>query len=213
MTATISQEKASERYLLDKESILAPLMLIPTVVYIVLLVGFPFVMAILFAFSEVTIADQSIDHLVGLRTFSRVVENPVFQTALKNTFIFTIGSQLTIIVLGNILALALTQDFPGKWLFRFVLLLPWTTPIALGTIGWVWMLDSVFSPIDWIFREVGLLGVGGTWGPATNSYWLGKVTLARISVIAVHVWRILPLSTVILLAGHSSIPRDIKDAV
>jgi multiple sugar transport system permease protein len=32
------------------------------------------------------------------------------------------------------------------------------------------------------------------------------------SVIAVHVWRILPLATVILLAGLSSIPQDIHDA-
>ena len=32
------------------------------------------------------------------------------------------------------------------------------------------------------------------------------------SVITVHVWRMLPLATVILLAGLSSIPKDIQDA-
>ena len=36
--------------------------------------------------------------------------------------------------------------------------------------------------------------------------------MAMGSIIAVHVWRQLPLATVILLAGYSSIPQDIHDA-
>jgi multiple sugar transport system permease protein len=42
--------------------------------------------------------------------------------------------------------------------------------------------------------------------------WLGKPYLAMGSVITVHVWRLLPLSAVILLAGYTSIPQDIHDA-
>ena len=42
--------------------------------------------------------------------------------------------------------------------------------------------------------------------------WLGQPTLARASIIIVNVWRILPLATVIILAGLSSIPQDIHDA-
>ena len=42
--------------------------------------------------------------------------------------------------------------------------------------------------------------------------WLGVPHLAMASVIVIHVWRILPLATVILLAGLTSIPHDIHDA-
>jgi multiple sugar transport system permease protein len=42
--------------------------------------------------------------------------------------------------------------------------------------------------------------------------WLAEPTLARLSVLMVHVWRTLPLATVILLAGLTAIPQDIKDA-
>jgi multiple sugar transport system permease protein len=42
--------------------------------------------------------------------------------------------------------------------------------------------------------------------------WLGHPTLAMASVIAVHAWRMIPFSTVILLAGLTSIPRDIPEA-
>src|SRR5262249_33498381 len=117
-----------------------------------------------------------------------------------------------VLILAKILALALTADFRGKWLLRFFILLPWTTPIALGAVAWLWLLDSIFSPIDWTLRQAGLLGPHTLLGPANNLFWLGKADLARASVIAVHVWRMLPLATVILLAGLTSIPQDLKDA-
>jgi multiple sugar transport system permease protein len=42
--------------------------------------------------------------------------------------------------------------------------------------------------------------------------WLGEPTLAMASVILVHTWRLLPFSTVILLAGLTAIPKDIPEA-
>ena len=60
---------------------------------------------------------------------------------------------LLIVVFGKVLANVLIADFRGRWLVRFLVLLPWTTPVALSTITWLWMLDSVFSPIDWVLRH------------------------------------------------------------
>jgi len=202
----------------DNERVLGVAMLLPAGIYVILLVGLPFLMAVLFAFSDVTIGDPALDTLT-LDTFRRVLADPNFQRALVNSFIFTIISQAIMVVLANILAAALTRNFPGKWLVRFLILLPWATPIAIGTIGWLWMFDSVYSPIDWIFRNLGLLkqiGVGGQVGilkNATNMYWLGEPGLAMFSVILVQIWRMLPMSTVIIMAGLTSISPDIRDAV
>jgi multiple sugar transport system permease protein len=71
-------------------------------------------------------------------------------------------------------------------------------------VSWLWLLDSIFSPIDWVLREVGLLD--------TNMHWLGRPGLATGSVIAVQAWRLIPLAAVIMMAGLVSIPRDIEDA-
>ena len=49
------------------------------------------------------------------------------------------------------------------------------------------------------------------WGPSRNLTWLGKTYLAKASIIFVHVWRMTPLATVILMAGLSSIPTDLSD--
>lgn len=202
---------SGSRYFFDREGVLGPLMILPAVIYIIALVGFPLVLAILYAFSDVTVGDQSID-LVGLRQFRAALENSTFRTALGNTFLFTIASQIVVIVLANVLALVLAADFPGKRLVRFLVLLPWTTPIALGAVGWLWMLDSLYSPIDAVLRSVGLLGPDSVFGPGRNMLWLAQPVLAQLSVLMVHVWRTLPLATVILLAGLTSIPQDVRDA-
>jgi len=200
------------RHLLDNERVLASLMIAPAILYITVLVGFSLVLAILYSLSDATTGDPSLN-FVGLRNFIAVIKDPIFQKSLKNTLIFTFVSQALVIVLSKILALALLQEFKGKRIVRFLILLPWTAPIALGTIGWMWMLDSIFSPIDWVLRYAGLLGTtDAILGSNSNLYWLGIPGLAMTSVILVHTWRMLPLATVILLGGLTAIPKEILDA-
>ncbi len=192
-------------YIRDREEWLGPLMLGPAILYIVLVVGFPFFLALYYSVSDITLGSRSLG-FVGLKNFTGVIGTTKFQTALKNTFVFAILSQLLVLVLGNVLALALQKDFRGKWLVRLLILLPWVAPISLGTIGWLWIVDSIYSVINWTLRAVGI------FGPTFWPIWLGVPHLAMGTVIAVHVWRLLPLATVILLAGLSSIPKDIHDA-
>jgi multiple sugar transport system permease protein len=213
-SAVALPETREGRFWFDRESVLGPLLLLPAVIYIIALVGVPLVLAVLYSLSDATIGDQSID-FVGLKNFQDALANATFRTALYNTFLFTIVSQIVVIVLANVLALVLSADFHGKRLVRFLVLLPWTTPIALGVLGWLWTLDSVYSPIDYGLRQVGLLGVGSPLGPdwyGTNALWLAYPDRARFSVILIQIWRTLPLATVILLAGLTAIPQDIKDA-
>ncbi len=192
--------------LVDREEWLGPLMIGPAVLYVVLVVGVAFFLALYYSFSNITVGSRSLE-FVGLRNFASVVGTTKFQTALWNTFIFAFISQAVVIVLANVLALALLKDFKGKWLVRFLILLPWVAPISIGTIGWLWILDSTYSPINWALVALGIIR------PENWFMWLGIPHLAMGSVIAIHVWRLLPLATVILLAGLTSIPQDIHDAV
>jgi multiple sugar transport system permease protein len=205
--STVAEPKAAappgRTKLADREGVLAPLFLLPAVIYIIALVGIPLLLALAFAFSDVTVGDPSFDW-VGFRNFDAIFDDPVFWRALRNTIVFTVISMALTIVLAKALAMILIADFRFKWLVRFFVLLPWTTPIALAAVAWLWMLDSVYSPIDWVLRSLGFI--------ESNVYWLGKDNLAMASVIAVHTWRIVPLAAVIILAGLISIPDDIKDA-
>jgi multiple sugar transport system permease protein len=81
----------------------------------------------------------------------------------------------------------------------------------LGTIGWKWIFDSKFSPIDWVLQQLGLLGPDTLLGPGLHLNYLGREWLAMSTVILIYVWRMLPLATVILLAGLASIDQDLID--
>jgi len=204
-TEAVATRQRRRRYLLDREGVLGPLLLLPAVAYLLVLVAFPLVMAIVYAFTDITTGNPVL-HFVGLSTFRAALADPVTRTSLRNTFVFTLVSQVLVVVLATALALTLRSDFKGKWFARFLILLPWTTPIALGTITWLWMLDSIFSPIDWVMGHIGLIK------PGSHMYWLGRPHLAMGSVIAVQTWRMLPLATVILLAGMSAIPQEVREA-
>lgn len=204
-SAEIAMGPRRERYLLDSERLLGPALMAPAVVYLILVVGYPLVLAFVYAFSDATTGSQSL-HFVGFQTFIAAVQDPVFLTTLRNTFVFTAISQALVVIFSTILAFVLTANFRGRWFVRFLVLLPWTTPVALSAVIWLWMLDSIFSPFDWFAQLLHIVPPGG------HVIFLGQSDLAMGSVIALQTWRILPLATVILMAGLSAIPAEVSDA-
>ena len=203
--AEITMGPRRERYLLDSDRLLGPALMAPAVVYLILVVGYPLVLAFVYAFSDATTGSQSL-HFVGFQTFIAAVKDPVFLTTLRNTFVFTAISQALVVILSTVLAFVLTANFRGRWFVRFLVLLPWATPVALSAVIWLWMLDSIFSPFDWFAQLLHIVPPGG------HIVFLGQSDLAMGSVIALQTWRILPLATVILMAGLSAIPAEVSDA-
>ena len=177
----------------------------PAVLYIVLLIGAPFLLAIFYAFSDARIGGGQL-HYVGLENFRSILQSPSFKAALKNSIIFTVVSQIVVIVCSTILSIALEKPFRGRGFIRFLILLPWVAPVSLGTIGWKWILDSIYSVITWVLIWLGFVS---RFAPPM---WLGEEKLAMASVILVHCWRLIPFSTVILLAGLTAIPKEIPEA-
>ena len=177
----------------------------PALLYIAALIGFPFCLAIFYAFSDARIGSTSI-HYVGLENFRSILQSPSFHKAIQNSIVFTLVAELIVIVCANILSMALEKPFRGRGLLRFLILLPWVAPVSLGTIGWKWILDSIYSVITWALIWLGFVN------QFTPPMWLGEPKLAMMSVILVHCWRLIPFSTVILLAGRTAIPREIPEA-
>jgi len=180
-------------------------MFTPAVLYIAALIGVPLVMAFVYSVSDIKVGSVGF-HFVGLHNFISVMESPTFRGALWHSFLFTVGSQVIVVVGSAILALALVDHFRGRGIIRFFILLPWVAPISLGAIGWKWILDSIYSVINWVLIQLHLVG------PFDAPMWLGEPSLAMTSVIMVHAWRMLPFATVIMLAGLTAIPKDIPEA-
>lgn len=190
---------------LDERKVLGSIFIAPAILYVLLLVGVPFFMAVYYSLSAYTIYDPTW-RFVGLANFADILSNPVFLQTLGNTFLFTFGSQILGLVLGKFGALLLLQPFPGRRIVRALIILPWVVPIALATVAWQWMFDSLYSVINWALIALGIL----TRSDAPN--WLGNPQLAMLCVIVVNAWRFFPFAIVIFLAGITAVPQDVIDA-
>jgi multiple sugar transport system permease protein len=188
-----------------RSPILGTAMFAPSVLFIALLIGVPFVLAVLYAFSDARIGSTQF-HLVGLENFRSILSSPSFRKALRNSIVFTVAAQAIVIVCSTTLATALEKPFRGRGFVRFLILLPWVAPVSLGTIGWKWILDSIYSVITWVLVHLHF------FKPYSAPMWLGEPHLAMASVILVHCWRLIPFSTVVILAGLSAIPKEIPEA-
>jgi multiple sugar transport system permease protein len=173
---------------------LGPALVAPAFAYIALLVGLPVVLSLYLSVSDARVGSDTTS-FVGLANFSAAVRTPSFRAALAHSFLFTVVSQALVIVGATLLALSLKEAFRGRGLVRFLVLLPWVAPISLGAIGWKWLLDSLYSVVNWVLVAAGVVSA------ANPPMWLGEPRLAMLSVVLVHTWRTLPFATVILLAG------------
>jgi multiple sugar transport system permease protein len=200
---------------LEERRFLAPLLISPAILYILLLVGAPLVLAVYLSLTDATAGSLS-GNFVGLQNYTDVWHSENFRRALRNTIFFTLVSQAIVLVGAAILAHRLIRPFRGRWFLRFLVVLPWAAPVALGTIGWLWIFEATLSVVNWtaVHLQTGVLGHLGLHliDPLDPPQWLGRPHLAMAAVIAVHSWRILPFATVIFIAGLASIPAEVDDA-
>jgi multiple sugar transport system permease protein len=189
---------------LDRPGVLGTILVAPAIIYILVLVGWPFVLAVYLSMSNTDVATTGLGRFVGFDNFIALFQSDVFWVAIRNTIGFTVVAGILKGLLGTLLAFLLAENLPGTRVFRFIILLPWTIPIALSSITWKWMFDTQYSIINWIGKALGIL--------STNPNWLGDPTLAVISIIAVNVWRGFPFSAIILLAGMTSVSQEVLDA-
>ncbi len=185
--------------------LLGAAMFSPAVLYLVLVIGAPFALAVFYAFSDARIGSTGL-HFVGLENFRSILQSPSFRMALKNSVVFTVCAQIIVVVCSGALSIALEKPFRGRGLVRFLILLPWVAPVSLGSIGWKWILDSIYSVITWVLIWLHI------YKPYSAPMWLGEPHLAMASVILVHCWRLIPFSTVVMLAGRTAIPKEIPEA-
>ena len=174
----------------------------PVLVYLMLFLLYPLILSVWFSLSNASVEDP-FSSWAGLTNFTDLWNNDSFRLALRNSFIFTFGSEVGKILLGNTLAFLLLRAFRGKKVIRALLVLPWTLPVALTTLGWLWMYDPHFSVVNWMFRTIGL---------GYHPNWLGEPVPAMIAVMTANIWRGFPFAAIILLAGMTSIPQDIIDS-
>jgi multiple sugar transport system permease protein len=175
----------------------------PAFIYLAFFIAYPFVMSIFLSLSSARVGSPEW-HYIGFTNFQRIFADPTFWQTVRNSFIFTFGSEAIRLLIGLPLAFAMNRSFKGKRIVQGVILIPFVIPIALSSLAWKWMFDSLYSVINWMLMTLHIIDY--PW------QWLGEPGLAMWSVIILNVWRGFPFSAVILLAGLTAVPVEVIEA-
>ena len=178
-------------------------LLLPAVVLITVLIGYPFVRALWLSFHKKLLGAAAAPW-VGLGNYESLLRDPRFWAAVKNVFIFTGASVALKLLIGLVVALILHEALPLRNLWRSIVLLPYAMPTLVSVLIWKWMYNDTAGVLNYLLTETNI-----RQGPML---WLADPGKAMASVIAVNVWRGFPFFVLTLLAGLQAVPQDLYEA-
>ncbi len=176
------------------------LFILPALLMLVIILGFPAVAAFLQSFNLMWVAKP----FFTLGSYKALFYDPEFKRSLLNTIVFVTGVVCSHLVIGLGIALILNMEIRLKWLWRVVAILPWTMPDVIGGLVWRFMFDTLPGIVNSVLVRSGLT--------AEPIDWLGSPGLAFFSVMLAESWRGYAYPMLILLAGLQAIPRQQYEA-
>ena len=183
---------------------LAWILVLPTLLVVVLVAGYPLAQVFYWSFFKADIAFVEPPEFVGLENYAYLFQDPDFRQALWNTLKFTVVSVSLETVLGLAIALIIHSNFRGRGLVRTAILIPWAIPTVVSAKMWQWMLNDVYGVINVLGVKLGLL--------SQKVAFLARPELLLPSIIAVDVWKTTPFMALLLRAGLQMIPEELYEA-
>ncbi|WP_068134818.1 carbohydrate ABC transporter permease [Limnochorda pilosa] len=138
---------------------------------------------------------------VGLANYAKMLDDPLFWTSMKNTFLYASGTIPGVVILSLVLALLVNSKLRGVVFFRTIYYMPVVTPISVAAVIWLWIYDYR-GLLNGVLQ---LFGVG-----ATN--WLQTTATAMPSVIVMGIWLAVGTNMIIYLAALKGIPQTYYEA-
>jgi len=191
-----SHEKRTERQLL--------LVLLPSLILLLAFVIYPALYSVYLSFTNEALTGAAAlrPRFVGIRNYTRLLNDAKFWNSLFVTFVFVMGSAVIgQFLLGLISAIALRRPIRFRQFFSSIILLPNAAPEVVAGFMWISMLAG--GEHATLSRIVAFFGID----PAD---WLNAFPLSMI--IIVNTWRGIATAMILLTAGLSTIPSEIYEA-
>ena len=172
----------------------------PAVLLVVVVTFMPILQAINLSLHETTYLRQG--RFIGLQQYRLFFQEPLSVKNLLNSFGFTFGSLAVALPLALGLALLLSRPFPGRAIFRTILILPWVVSQLLTALLWRWLDSPTFGPVAYALGT--LAGV--------HVDILGNPDTAMVGLILANVWRTFPYAMILIVAALQTIPEELYEA-
>ena len=178
-------------------------LLLPSLILIVALYGYPILLTFWQSFNEVNLLTSTTE-FIGLNNYKDIFRDPSFYATLGITVKYTFITVLLKIFLGFGFAYILSRKIFLKKQFRFLVLIPWAIPqVAVSTL-WSWILNGEYGYLNYYLMDIGLI--------SEPLRFLSDPNLAFYCASFVDAWIGISLVSMMFLSGLEAIPRSLYEA-
>ena len=140
---------------------------------------------------------------VGLDQYVRLFNNPRWDVAVDNLFIFLILFILIALVLGLLLAIFLDQKIRNEGVIRTIYLYPMAISFIVTGTAWKWILNPGLG-IEKLVRDLGFVGF--------EFRWLVESDMAIYTIVIAAVWQSSGFVMALFLAGLRGVDENLTKA-
>ena len=195
---TSIQPKRSRRF----NSVQGPAFITPTLAVLLVIITYPLLYGVYISLFNTNLVNKW--QFVGGKYYASILQTKEFYESVWITLKYTIFVVAGHFVLGMILATIINKPFPGRLLFRTILLLPWVMPDVSIALIFKWIFNPVYGIANQILQDIGLIHA--------PIEWFSVGTTAFISVVVISIWKGYPLIMLLILAGLQSISENLTEA-
>jgi len=186
-----------------REALAAYLLLAPAMLAFLLFMLIPVILSFLLSFYKWSGISLTSLKFVGLDNYTKMLNDDVFWTALKNNMVFIVLGMTAAVVLGLVVAVLLEQSFRGSIFFRGLYFLPTVLSIVVIGIVFTFLLSPVFGIIKPLLA---LVGVEADPAP------LGDPNQVLYVLIGVETWRNFGFAMFLFVAGLKALDHNLVEA-
>ena len=196
-----------ERRYFRRTTALAYRILLPSLAFVIVFIGYPLLYSISIAFKDYKYGVPT-GNVIWFKNFLDILTNPTvaphFYNSLVVTLKFTVVSVTAVVVISLGIAILLNERFRGNDFLKIALLLPYAIPGPVNAVIWNWIYDPNFGVLNGLLYRLGLI----------KEYFTitGNPNLALWGIVFAYVWKFVPYSAFLFLAGLSTIPRSVYEA-
>ncbi|MBV6695793.1 carbohydrate ABC transporter permease [Kitasatospora aureofaciens] len=176
------------------------LLLAPALITFGVFKAYPIIDSLLLSF---TTGAGAATHNAGLANYRRLLDDPLFWTALRNTAEILVVQVPLMLGLALLMAVGINSVLV-RWraVWRLGVFMPAVTGLVATGVIFAFLLNTDNGAINWLLNAIGL--------PTVD--WLGQPFWARMAVVLVLTWHYTGYNAVIYLAGLQSIPKELYEA-
>ena len=178
------------------------LLLSPAVLLMALVFGWPMLRYAWLSFHANSVVTGLVPVANDGANWLRLLSDDRFWQDVLQTSRFALVSVTAELFLALLIALLLDQRWRGRGAVRALTLLPWALPTTMMALGWRWIFNTPYGPLEAVAGSLGL----GPLNLMASPQWTWLAT------VVADVWKTTPFITLILLAGLQTIPADLFEA-